>query len=114
MCFRWWALLIEFLFLASLIIAYIRFREQNLKREAIRLERKVEKRTREILEQRKEVDELKSRFYANISHEFRTPLTLLVAGLEDSVKVLKEDVVMRKGILRIMLRNARRLQRLIN
>ena len=114
MWFTWWAFLIEFLILTLLIAAYIRFRERNLKREAIRLERQVDAKTHEILEQRKEVDELKSRFYANISHEFRTPLTLLVGPLEDSVKKPEEEVMMRKGILRTMLRNTRRLQRLIN
>ncbi|MDF1572899.1 MAG: ATP-binding protein [Bacteroidales bacterium] len=65
-------------------------------------------------EKAKKVDQLKSRFFTNISHEFRTPLTLVAGPLEDSLKSPGEKVSMDKKILRLMLRNARRLQRLIN
>jgi len=112
--FRWWAIVLEFILLLSLLILYINYRERNLKRRAILLEQQVNEKTHEILEQRKEVDELKSRFYTNISHEFRTPLTLLMGPLEDTLKTTGEEVRMRKGVLRIMLRNARRLLHLIN
>ncbi len=61
-----------------------------------------------------EIAALKSRFYTNISHEFRTPLTLLVGPLEDTMKINQPDVPMSRKLLQIMLRNARRLQRLIN
>ncbi|MCF8378663.1 MAG: response regulator [Bacteroidales bacterium] len=112
--FRWWAIVIEALGLIFILIFYIRYRERELQQRAILLEEKVDEKTREVLEQRKEVDEMKSRFYTNISHEFRTPLTLLVGPLEDSVKSCEENVPMSRKILCIMLRNARRLQRLIN
>ncbi|MFH0756015.1 MAG: ATP-binding protein [Bacteroidota bacterium] len=112
--FRWWAIVLEGLILLTLLMTYIRYRERNLKQQALVLEQTVEDKTREILEQRKEVDEMKSRFYTNISHEFRTPLTLLIAPLEDLLKKKQEGEGINRKVSTIMLRNARRLQRLIN
>ncbi|MEX2116845.1 MAG: ATP-binding protein [Bacteroidota bacterium] len=63
-------------------------------------------------EKLKELDQLKSRFFANISHEFRTPLTLI----EGPLKQLKSGEL--KGNPEeqydMMLRNTRRLTRLVN
>lgn len=62
-----------------------------------------------------ETDRIKSRFFSNISHEFRTPLTLTIGPMENllqghhgplSVEQIKQ--------LELMLTNSRRLLRLIN
>ncbi|OIN56654.1 ATP-binding protein [Arsenicibacter rosenii] len=56
-----------------------------------------------------ELDALKTRFFTNISHEFRTPLTLLIGPLSDLVQRFPAE-----ELYRIMHRNASRLQTLIN
>ncbi len=60
----------------------------------------------------KELDHLKSRFFANISHEFRTPLTLILGQIK-SVMTSRIDME-EKGKLQVALRNSRRLLDLIN
>src|SRR5690606_12594167 len=60
-----------------------------------------------------EVDQLKSRFFANISHEFRTPLTLILGPLERFVSQPPEESPDRP-VYQMMWRNAGRLLHLIN
>ena len=53
-----------------------------------------------------ELNQTKSRFFANISHEFRTPLTLLLGPIEKLMNNAKQDD---KEIIGMMHRNATRL-----
>lgn len=60
----------------------------------------------------REVDKMKSRFFANISHEFRTPLTLILGPLGQLVSgKVKGDP---QTLFFMMKRNAERLLQLIN
>lgn len=63
-------------------------------------------------EQEEELHQEKIQFFTNISHEFRTPLTLLISPLE---KMYQEEVnTDRRLHYHLMLKNARRLQVMVN
>ena len=60
-----------------------------------------------------ELDRAKTTFFSNVSHEFRTPLTLLLAPLEDALR----DRALAPGVqreLELAHRNALRLLKLVN
>ena len=67
--------------------------------------------TRQQAEQLLELDRQKTEFFQNISHEFRTPLTLTLGPLESAVA---QDQGLSEEQSRIALRNSRRLLRLVN
>lgn len=95
------------LFLTGLF-QYYRNRQRIRRKEtelALQLERTEAEKLREL-------DQLKSNFFANISHEFRTPLTLILSPLRQMIDgSFKAD---RQKYYRIMERNGRRLLRLVN
>ncbi|MBW4583040.1 MAG: response regulator [Tildeniella nuda ZEHNDER 1965/U140] len=67
--------------------------------------------TRQQAEQLLELDQQKTEFFQNISHEFRTPLTLMIGPLESAIaqhQGLSHDQAT------VALRNSRRLLRLVN
>jgi signal transduction histidine kinase len=66
---------------------------------------------RQRAEQLAEIDRAKTTFFSNISHEFRTPLTLLLGPLEDAVT---GQATLTSGDLLRAHRNALRLLKLVN
>jgi signal transduction histidine kinase/DNA-binding response OmpR family regulator len=118
----WWAFSLYILTGLMLVYGIVRWRSGQLQREKRHLETVVKDRTTEINEknirlenqsrQLQEMDELKSRFFANLSHEFRTPLTLIMGPLEQMLSNAR-DKEQRKKIAS-MYRHSRRLLFLIN
>ena len=102
----WWAYSIYAIILIGLIWIWRRY---DLKRQRLKRELELEYVQTEKLE---ELDRMKSHFFANISHEFRTPLTLILGPVEKHLPSVKDSVL--KQDLNVVQRNARRLQRLIN
>lgn len=62
-----------------------------------------------------EIDKAKTQFFGNVSHEFRTPLTLMLGPIND---ILAKDsssmIVAERDVLTLVQRNALRLQKLVN
>jgi len=119
-----WFRLLALLGLVLLVGVGYRWRVRRLKRRQKNLERAVQKRTKELAtEKRKteaqaerlaELDEAKNRFFAHVSHEFRTPVSLILTPLRDALRSASEErISFRTAELRRMVSNAERLQRLI-
>jgi PAS domain S-box-containing protein len=60
-----------------------------------------------------EIDKAKTTFFSNISHEFRTPLTLLLGPVEDALND-PDTIPANKARLDVAFRNALRMQKLVN
>jgi PAS domain S-box-containing protein len=61
-----------------------------------------------------ELDRAKTAFFSNVSHEFRTPLTLMLGPLEDSLAHAEHLSTQERERLELAHRNARRLLKLVN
>jgi len=62
-----------------------------------------------------ELDRAKTEFFSNVSHEFRTPLTLILGPAEDSLNDDRDALPERQAErMEVIRRNARRLRRLVN
>ena len=137
----WWNTLLAKIFYVILplilIAVYIRLRTRRLKREKIRLEGLIDQRTSELQDANEELnlqkeiivetneelkvqnqrilemDEMKTRFFANISHEFRTPLTLITSPVEEMLLQQNLKIQDREN-LELIYRNAIRLLGLVN
>jgi len=113
----WWlttfALITYLLMLLLTIYSVIHFRTRTLREKASELERSVRERTKELAEEKEKVVQLleqKNEEFANLSHEFRTPLTLI---LGTSSQLLTDELTDKQhSRLEVIKRNGYRLLRM--
>lgn len=117
----WFYLLLIALTSLAVYLFYKR-KTRAYKEQKARLERKVEQRTEELAVQNKqleamakhvrEITEEKIVFFTNITHEFRTPVTLIHGPIEHALRETQDQKV--KAQLEIAERNSRYLLSLVN
>ena len=113
---RWWFLILAFLGTVATGFFFLKWRTNRLIQQRNLLEKQVEERTKTISKQAEELrqlDKVKSRFFANVSHELRTPLTLMLAPISSLLKG-KEDKNRQQQLLKLAQNNGRHLLKLIN
>ena len=101
-----WAL---FFYLVVVILILFFTRRIMLERQRLKFEALQEHREAERIQQ---LDNLKTKFFTNISHEFRTPLTLILAPL--GKLILKTDDDKSRNQLIFIHRQSRRLLAMVN
>lgn len=103
------------LFFILAIFFFIKYRTKALRLKAQQLEASVVERTQELALEKNKVEMLLSRKkeeFANVSHEFRTPLTLILGPLAQVIKSDIEPTALKK--LNIVQRNGYRLLRMVD
>ncbi len=103
----WWAFLSYFLVTAALIYYYLLYRNKQAR---LKYEVKIAQMS---AEKEKELNERKLSFFTNISHEFRTPLTLIINPVKELL-FGPEEKSSDTSSLHIVYRNSRRLLSLVD
>lgn len=88
--FTWYAYTLYSLIFLALLYA---FRNYNIKRERLKNELELQQlkvdNIEKLAQKEHELNELKLRFFTNISHEFKTPLTLIISPIEQYMEKMK-------------------------
>jgi len=118
----WGAYLFYFLAFLVFLWAMLKLRSRQLKAKNVALERLIAVRTSEVrhqanqlkvqAEKLQDLDKAKSRFFANISHEFRTPLTLIKGPIENLEKNFSQKLNIET--VKMIRRNTDRLLHMVN
>jgi signal transduction histidine kinase/DNA-binding response OmpR family regulator/ligand-binding sensor domain-containing protein len=127
---RWWFMIVSFIVAILGVFYFFKRRTQQLEKRQAELKALVKERTQKIEEDKatiekdktiieqqanelRNLDQMKSKFFANISHELRTPLTLMLAPIDNT---LKENQLTNRAYTNLLLakKNGQRLHRMIN
>jgi len=106
----WWATTWAYIFYVLILgsILYFTWKLQ-VKRIKVRHEFEMSRFESQKLH---EVDEIKSRFFTNISHEFRTPLTLIMGPAKQILSRARDQQI--KDDAKVIFRSADKINRLVN
>ncbi len=111
----WWAYILYLALLSIIFYSHTKYRTKKLEERAEMLESSVIERTKELAFEKDKVERIlskKNEEFANVSHEFRTPLTLVIGPLQ---KLLIDEANQdRKNSLSMVKRNAFRLLRMVD
>ncbi len=102
----WWAYA---LYGSIFVFALYGLRRYERNRLSFKNQVKIDK---AVLKEKEETEKLKSSFFANISHEFRTPLTLILGPAEKIISRVSDEKVLRDA--NIIKNNSVRLLQLVN
>ncbi len=97
--------------LYALLAAGLLYLIRRITLERVRMRFEVAQQRREA-ERVQALDALKTKFFTNVSHEFRTPLSLILSPLDRLITNTADEG--QKGQLLLVQRNARRLLNLVN
>ncbi len=83
---RWWFITLLSLLVIALVISTFALRSIKLKQDKVKLQEAVDLQTEKIREQAdklRKLDSFKSQLFANIAHEIRTPISIILLSLND-------------------------------
>ena len=103
----WWAWTLYILIAAGIGYNYIRFKQR------INIEKEMARKAEEEKKQEQRINKMNMSFFANISHEFRTPLTMISGPMDqlcESTDISKHN----KQLLNIINRSVSRMLKLVN
>lgn len=101
----WFRVFIIVFFLTFIYAVWRFFNKRQKLENQLKIERLEQK-------QKEEINQMKLRFFINISHEFRTPLTLIISPLEELLQRTRDKWTI--GQIKLMQRNANKLLYLVN
>lgn len=104
----WWAYLIYVICIAAMMygLRYLTLKQMKLRNRLALAQIENQK--------EHEMHQMKIQFFTQISHEFRTPLTLILAPLEDLIRQPEENAAYFRKKIPGILKNAKQLLRLVD